>query len=149
MHRQRWVIALIMVVLGLLAACSSETKVEPTLTPTPKPKTFQNVEPQSQALMLKLTSPETNLITDANSVSVTGTTSPDATLSVNGRLVLPNADGIFSTEFELSDAQNPLVVNVIATSIAGEYESIVRLVRVWMIHMADSRVKHRIFPNSI
>ena len=126
MHRQRWVIALIMVVLGLLAACSSETKVEPTLTPTPKAKTVQNVEPQSQALMLKLTSPETNLITDAKSVSVTGITSPDATLSVNGRLVLPNADGIFSTEFELSDPQNPLVVNVIATSIAGEYESIVR-----------------------
>ena len=126
MHRQRWVIALIMVVLALLAACSSEIKVEPTLTPTPKAKTVQNVEPQSQALMLKLTSPETNLITDAKSVSVTGITSPDATLSVNGRLVLPNADGIFSTEFELSNLQNPLVVNVIATSIAGEYESIVR-----------------------
>lgn len=126
MHRQRWVIALIMVVLALLAACSSEIKVEPTLTPTPKAKTVQNVEPQAQSLMLKLTSPETNLITDAKSVSVTGITSPDATLSVNGRLVLPNADGIFSTEFELSNLQNPLVVNVIATSIAGEYESIVR-----------------------
>jgi len=126
MHRQRWVIALIMVVLGLLVACSGETKIEPTLTPTPKPKTVQNLEPQSQALMLKLTSPETNLITNANSVSVAGITSPDATLSVNGLLVLPDAEGIFSTELELSNAQNPLVVNVIATSITGEYESVVR-----------------------
>jgi len=138
MHWQRRVIALIMVVLGLLAACSSETKVEPTLTPTPKAKTVQNVEPQSQALMLKLTSPETNLITDAKSVLVTGITSPDATLSVNGRLVLQNADGIFFTEFELSDSQNPLVINVIATSIAGEYESIVRPV-VYLNELTTSR----------
>ena len=80
MNRQRLALILITVVLGLAAACGSDVQVVPTATPTTQTKPVQRVEPQSQALMLRLASPEINLVTGLGQISVSGVTSPDATL---------------------------------------------------------------------
>ena len=126
MDRKRLAVALITAVLTLLAACGGEQKVLPAATPETVTKAFPDLEPQTQALMLRLTSPEMNLVTGSDRVSVSGVTSPDATLSVNGRLALPDAQGRFSISLERPEAGNPLAIEVIATSITGESESRVR-----------------------
>lgn len=48
---------------------------------------------------------------------VSGETSPDARLTINGRVIVVNPSGSFSTVFTLSDGENPL--DVIATDEAG------------------------------
>jgi len=128
MNRQRLAIALIAVLLGLVAACGVEEQPVPTATATPKAETksVRHIGPQSQSLMLRLSSPETNLVTDLDRTSVTGITAPDATLSVNGRLVFPDTEGRFSVDVDLSGVMGPMVIEVVATSIAGETETLVR-----------------------
>jgi hypothetical protein len=64
----------------------------------------------------------------SDTVTVAGVTSPDATVSVNGILVTPDADGRFSIELTADPEDNPLPVEVIATSVAGEQLSLVRTV---------------------
>lgn len=64
----------------------------------------------------------------SNVVTVAGLTSPDATVSVNGILAKPDPEGRFSIDLLLSLMDNPLSVEVIATSVAGEQRSVVRTV---------------------
>lgn len=64
----------------------------------------------------------------SNVVTVAGLTSPDATVSVNGILAKPDAQGRFSVDLLLSLVDNPLSIEVIATSVAGEQRSVVRTV---------------------
>ena len=61
----------------------------------------------------------------SNFVTVAGLTSPDATVSVNGVLLIPDTLGAFSVDLPLSLANNPLSIEVIATSVAGEQRSAV------------------------
>ncbi|MCI0843818.1 MAG: hypothetical protein J4N87_00595 [Chloroflexi bacterium] len=126
MNRQRLASALIAVVLALAAACGGEELLVPTATPKAEAKSVRNIGPQSQALMLRLSSPETNLVTELDRISVTGITAPDATLSVNGRLALPDTEGRFSVDVDLSGVMGPMVIEVVATSVAGETETLVR-----------------------
>jgi hypothetical protein len=126
MNRQRLASALIAVVLALAAACGGEELPVPTATPKAETKSIRNIGPQSQALMLRLSSPETNLITELYRISVTGITAPDVTLSVNGRLALPDSEGRFSVDVDLSGVMGPMVIEVVATSVAGETETLVR-----------------------
>ena len=126
MNRQRLASALIAVVLALAAACGGEELPVPTATPKAEAKSVRNIGPQSQALMLRLSSPETNLVTELDRISVTGITAPDATLSVNGRLALPDTEGRFSVDVDLSGVMGPMVIEVVATSVAGETETLVR-----------------------
>jgi len=115
LKRKLLAMAFIMAALSLLSACGSE-----------RPEVFQAVEPQTQTLMLLLTSPEVNLVTSADRVAVSGVTSPDATLSVNGRLALSDPQGRFSIDLERPRAGGPLVIEVVATSITGESKSQLR-----------------------
>ncbi len=126
MNRQRLASALIAVVLVLAAACGGEELPVPTATPKAEAKSVGNIGPQSQALMLRLSSPETNLVTELDRISVTGITAPDATLSVNGRLAFPDTEGRFSVDVDLSGVIGPMVIEVVATSVAGETETLVR-----------------------
>ena len=123
MIRQRLTIALVLAVLGLVAACGGEEQAAPTSTPKPEARPAPKIEHQSQALMLRLHSPEVNLVTELDQVSVSGVTSPDATISVNGRLVLPDHDGNFMVNLDRDTTSNPLIIEVVATSITGETES--------------------------
>ena len=130
MNWQRLALSLITVVLGLTVACGGAGEPVPTTTPTAAPTTqskpIQRMETQSQALMLRLESPKINLVTNLNRISVTGVTSPDATLSVNGQLALPDAEGNFSADLGLSDTHAPLIIEVVATAVTGEKKSQVR-----------------------
>ena len=123
MIRQRLTIALVLAVLGLVAACGGEEQAAPTSTPKPEARPAPKIEHQSQALMLRLHSPEVNLVTELDRVFVSGVTSPDATISVNGRLALPDHDGNFMVYLDRGTTSNPLIIEVVATSITGETES--------------------------
>ena len=123
MIRQRLTIALVLAVLGLVAACGGEEQAAPTSTPKPEARPAPKIEHQSQALMLRLHSPEVNLVTELDRVFVSGVTSPDATISVNGRLALPDHDGNFMVNLDRDTTSNPSVIEVVATSITGETES--------------------------
>tara|TARA_B100000809_G_scaffold52397_1_gene47725 strand:- start:144 stop:2234 length:2091 start_codon:yes stop_codon:yes gene_type:complete len=123
MIRQRLTIALVLAVLGLVAACGGEEQAAPTNTPKPEARPAPKIEHQSQALMLRLHSPEVNLVTELDRVFVSGVTSPDATISVNGRLALPDHDGNFMVYLDRDTTSNPLIIEVVATSITGETES--------------------------
>ena len=123
MIRQRLTIALVLAALGLVAACGGEEQAAPTSTPEPEARPAPKIEHQSQALMLRLHSPEVNLVTELDRVFVSGVTSPDATISVNGRLALPDHDGNFMVNLDRDTTSNPLIIEVVATSITGETES--------------------------
>ena len=123
---QKLAIGFSIAVLTLLTACGGGEQVLPAATPEPETKVVSDQEPRHQSLMLRLTSPEVDLITDLDLVSVSGVTSPDATVSVNGRLALPDAQGKFSISLDRPKSGNPMTVEVVASSITGEYESRVR-----------------------
>lgn len=93
-----------------------------TAVPGPSPA------PQTAELKLELSSPAGDQVVASDTVTVAGVTSPDATVSVNGILVTPDAGGRFSIELTADPEDNPLPVEVIATSVAGEQLSLVRTV---------------------
>ena len=102
----------------------------PTATPFPEPTTVPSPtsRPPTAGLLLEVTSPSGDVIVASDTVTVAGFTSPDATLSVNGDLVTPDADGSFSIELSISPEDNPLAIEIIATSITGDQQSVVRTV---------------------
>jgi hypothetical protein len=134
MIRHRLTTVFIFMVLGLIIACSGGEQAVAVATGTPtataiplgQTKPAVQIEPQSQALMLRITSPEVNLVTELNQVTVAGVTSPDATLSVNGRLLFPDAEGLFSIDLDSSGILGPMVIEIVASSITGETESEIR-----------------------
>ena len=123
MIRQRLTIALVLAALGLVAACGGDEQAAPTSTAEPEARPAPKIEHQSQALMLRLHSPEVNLVTELDRVFVSGVTSPDATISVNGRLALPDHDGNFMVNLDRDTTSNPSIIEVVVTSITGETES--------------------------
>lgn len=97
-------------------------------TPTPPPILTTTPMPQTVGLKLEVVSPQDNTVVSSNIITVAGLTSPDATVSVNGQLVKPDPDGRFSTELPITESNNPLLIEVIATSISGEQRSLIRTV---------------------
>ena len=96
----------------------------PAPTPTPGPTPI----PQTQELKLEVTSPAGDQTVDSETITVAGLTSPDATVSINSNLVTPDVDGRFSIELTITPEENPMVIEVIATSVAGEQRSVIRTV---------------------
>ena len=72
--------------------------------------------------------PPGDIVVDSDIITVAGITSPDATISVNGNLVIPDVEGRFSLELTIVPRDNPLSIEVIATSLAGESQSVMRTV---------------------
>ena len=100
----------------------------PTATPEPEAPAGPTPVPQSAALDLDVTFPPEDMIVDNETITVTGIASPDATVSINGNLAIPDTEGRFSLELTISPDENPLAIEVIATSVAGEESSLVRTV---------------------
>ena len=94
----------------------------PTATPGPTPI------PQTAELKLEVTFPPGDQTVSSETLTVAGLTSPDATVSVNGNLVTPDIDGLFSFELTITPEENPLVIEVIASSVAGEERYVIRTV---------------------
>lgn len=91
---------------------------EPTLAPTVTPAPFK----------LEVTFPSGDMVIDSDTITVVGITSPDATVSVNGNLVTPDVAGRFAVDLTIMPWENPLAIEVIATSLTGESSSLVRTV---------------------
>ena len=125
MIQHKLAIGILVAFLALLAACGGGgEQASPTATPESDSKLVPDLGPQTQPFMLRISSPDVNLVTDSDQVSVSGVVTPDATVSVNGRLTLPDAQGKFSITLDLDPmARNPISIEVVATSITGEYES--------------------------
>ena len=104
--------------------------VRPASTSTPVPATPSGPTPvpQTAALQLEVIFPPEDLVVDTETITVTGIASPDATVSVNGNLAVPNAEGRYSLQLTITSDENPLTIEVIATSVAGEELSVVRTV---------------------
>ena len=96
----------------------------PSPVPTPGPTLLH----QAAQLRLEVTSPPGDAVVTSDSVKVAGRSSPDATVSVNGVLVTPDSQGRFAIDLPMSPQENPLSIEVIATSVAGERRSVVRTV---------------------
>jgi len=100
----------------------------PTSAPVPAGTPGPSPVPQSAALRLDVTFPPEDMVVDTDSITITGFSSPDATVSINGTLAIPNTEGHFSLELTIFPDDNPLAIEVIATSVAGEELSLVRTV---------------------
>ncbi|MDP6549672.1 MAG: hypothetical protein QF659_06345 [Dehalococcoidia bacterium] len=99
-----------------------------TPVPNPLPTPVATFMPRAAELQLEVTSPAKDAVVTSDSVTVAGLTSPDATVSVNGVLVTPDVQGRFAIDLPMSSQDNPLSIEVIATSVAGERRSVVRTV---------------------
>jgi hypothetical protein len=91
-----------------------------TPTPVPTPTTLP------AALSLEVSSPRDNSIVRSAEIPVTGQTSPDATVSVNGQLADVDSSGSFEALLALEEGPN--LIEVIATDLAGDVRS-----QVWTV----------------
>ena len=89
----------------------------PTPTPTPTPALPQQ-RTHSEELELQVTSPTADLKLSQGMVSVTGLTSPDAVVSVNGLTAAVDEEGNFSVE-NIPLNQGPNLLQIIASDLSG------------------------------
>jgi glucose/arabinose dehydrogenase len=126
------------IALLLAAGCTSPTATptsQPTSTPTPTaeapdptatPTATSAPEPTAtptvpEQLTLQVLTPADESVVSDPSVLVSGTTSPDAVLSVNGISVPVSADGTFEAGLALDIGPN--VIEVVASDLTGAEES--------------------------
>ena len=76
-------------------------------------------------MKLRVTSPLRDALVKEATIRVTGFTRPDATVSVNGILAVPDTQGKFTVDLQVADEANPISIEVIASSVNGESSSIV------------------------
>ena len=94
----------------------------PTLSPTPTPTPVPQVH-QPRELFLDVTSVEVTGAAGAQVLKITGRSSPDATVSVNGQLAAVDEAGAFGTPQPLKLDEGPNLVEVIASDLAGQVRS--------------------------
>ncbi len=98
----------------------------PTSTPEPTPEPTPTPVPQitqSRDLLLQVSSPAGDLAVSSPQISVSGVTSPDATVSVNGQLATVEATGKFSINGPILLKEGPNLIEVIASDLAGGVRS--------------------------
>ena len=93
----------------------------PTPTPTPTPAPTPMPEPQPRDLLLQVSLPEDNSVVNQSRVSVTGRTSPDATVSINEILPVIGPSGEFEASITLEEGPN--LIEIIASDLAGDVRS--------------------------
>ena len=93
----------------------------PTPTPTPAPEPTPTPAPIPVGFFLKVTEPKDEGILTASVLRVSGTTTPDAVVSVNGEVVEVDEWGNFTTMVTLEEGPN--TIEVIATDFEGNKES--------------------------
>ena len=90
----------------------------PTPRPAPTPTPTATSVPQSEELFLEITSPQDNIVVTSAAIAAVGRASPDATVTLNGRLAEMDVAGNFSILFSLDEGIN--LIEVIASDLAGE-----------------------------
>ncbi len=119
---------LVVVVAVVAAACTSAAP-PPTATPTPTstPTAAAPLPPLTPAaFFLRVTSPEDEAVVTAASLQVTGETTPDAVVTVNGQIVEVDADGRFQATLSLKEGPN--VIEVLASDFSGNQAQELRTV---------------------
>ena len=107
---------LVLLVLLVTAACGQgRAPVAPTRTPTPG---VPGTTPSVPALSLVVTAPQDEVVVKDAILRVVGRTSPDAVVSVDGRIVRTvDIEGNFSALVSL--VEGPNLLEVIATDYRG------------------------------
>ncbi len=93
-------------------------EAQPTSTPTPAPTPLASL-----GLFLQVTGVDSESVVHNNTVTISGVTSPDAVLSINGILVPINEEGEFEATLSLDSGAN--LIEVIASDFEGNEESAV------------------------
>jgi len=107
---------LLVLLVLLVAACGQgRAPVAPTRTPTPA---APGATPAVPALSLVVTAPQDEVVVKEAVLRVLGRTSPDAVVSVDGKIVRTvDIEGNFSTLVSL--VEGPNLLEVIATDYRG------------------------------
>ena len=95
---------------------------DPTAIPEPTPTPVPQIT-QTRDLLLQVSSPAGDLAVSSPQISVSGVTSPDATVSVNGQLATVEATGKFSINGPILLKEGPNLIEVIASDLAGGVRS--------------------------
>ncbi len=98
------------------SATSTSTPIPGSGTPTSTPSSGT-----PQGFFLKVLQPQPDSTVSTVQVTVSGQTTPDAVVTVNGQTVDVAADGSFSTTVTLSQGTNS--IEVVASDFAGDQQS--------------------------
>ena len=90
-------------------------------------KEEEEKEIEEPPFSLDIEKPGEGLETDEKTITISGKTSPGATMTINGVGVAPNALGHFSKEITLNEGENTITIR--ATNPAGKVITIVRKIR--------------------
>ncbi len=115
-RRGRNVVTLATVLLLVLITACAPAPGEITPAPTPEP----TPAPTPVGFFLKVTEPKDESIVTSSVIPVSGTTSPDAVVSVNSEMVEVDERGNFSTMVTLEEGPN--IIEVIASDFEGNKE---------------------------
>ena len=115
-------LVLLTVFLIIICGCG-ESKPSPQAPQEPKaPQAPASSESsQSQDLLLELTEPQDESLLHTSPVNVSGVTSPDAQVSINGQLVDVDEQGNFAAMVEMEEGPN--TIEITATDSEGNEES--------------------------
>lgn len=115
-RRGRNVVTLATVLLLVLITACAPAPGEITPAPTPEP----TPAPTPVGFFLKVTEPKDESTVTSSVIPVSGTTSPDAVVSVNSEMVEVDERGNFSTMVTLEEGPN--IIEVIASDFEGNKE---------------------------
>ncbi len=124
MRTEKIVLSFIAVVVGLLVAgvgfyFFTSSKMQPkTKNPTVASATPHPTD--TSKLSLTITNPQSESVTTKSLTTISGSTSPDATVMINtgstDSVVTPSSSGAFSSDISLDDGENQITITAIATS---------------------------------
>ncbi len=124
MRTEKIVLSFIAVVVGLLVAgvgfyFFTSSKMQPKI----KNPTTMSIAPHptdSSKLSLVITTPQSESVTAKGLTTISGTTTPDATIMINtastDSIVTPSSSGAFSSDISLDDGENQITITAIAST---------------------------------
>lgn len=119
------VITLVLVIIGIgilgctRASATSTPPPTPTSTIAPLPTATITPEP----FFLLVTKPQGDSVVNSSPIAVTGSTTPDAIVSINGEAVEVDIQGGFSAQVTLEVGPN--VIEVVASNLQGDQKSVI------------------------
>lgn len=123
-------LALVIIIIGILGctrASATPTPVAPTATTVP-PSTatapaLPTTTPTPEPFFLLVTEPIGDSVVSSSPVTVTGSTTPDAVVSINGESTEVDIEGIFSAQITLVEGPNE--IEVVASNLQGDQENVI------------------------
>ena len=123
-------LALVIITIGILGctqASATSTSVAPTATTVPPPTAtapaLPTTTPTPEPFFLLVTEPIGDSVVSSSPVTVTGSTTPDAVVSINGESMEVDIEGAFSADVILEEGPN--VIEVVASNLQGNQESVI------------------------